>query len=359
MKKNPAVSVIVSLYNYDKYVGECLDSLLAQTFADFEVIVVDDCSTDNSPAIVDSFIPKFGGRLTRTRTEVNSGGGGVPRNIGLDLARGEYVFFADADDALTPTALEELHDLARRFDADTVYCERYFMSTGSGQDFKRNVHPAYDRIQNPPFVSKPTLETPDLAERVKRALAYNYWVTPWLRLVSRQLLIENRIRFDSLIGSNDVNWSFRELFCSKRFLRVPNLCYIRRMHDESVSLRRRTVPEHVHKWLDRTIRSLRDMDDFLTGIDFFRKNPVYRYAVVNSFIEQDFMCIFKECVNESPFALYNIVREKFGDYLGRHDVLVAALCAIVNTQQKHLWQTQKKLDELTRLVKQSQKQGVI
>ncbi len=60
----PAVSIIIPMYNTEKYIGECLDSILAQTFTDFEVIVVDDCSTDGSAAIVQKYISKF-----------NSGGG--------------------------------------------------------------------------------------------------------------------------------------------------------------------------------------------------------------------------------------------------------------------------------------------
>ena len=60
MKKTvPAVSIIIPMYNSEKYIGECLDSILAQTFTAYEVIVVDDCSTDNSRAVVESYLPKF------------------------------------------------------------------------------------------------------------------------------------------------------------------------------------------------------------------------------------------------------------------------------------------------------------
>ena len=62
MKKTiPAVSIIIPMYNSEKYIGECLDSILAQTFTDYEVIVVDDCSTDDSRAVVQSYLPKFDG----------------------------------------------------------------------------------------------------------------------------------------------------------------------------------------------------------------------------------------------------------------------------------------------------------
>ena len=58
-KTIPAISIVMSMYNFEDYIGECLDSILAQTFDDYEVIVVDDCSTDNSAAIVESYVPKF------------------------------------------------------------------------------------------------------------------------------------------------------------------------------------------------------------------------------------------------------------------------------------------------------------
>ena len=342
----PAVSVIVSLYNYEKYIGECLDSILNQTFQDFEVIVVDDCSTDNSFNAVKNYIPKFDGRLTLTKMRKNSGGGGEPRNKGFSFSRGEYVFFMDADDVLTPTALEEMYTLAKDYSADVVYCEKYFMSNGIGQAFKENVYLADEKIQQPPFVDRPTLETNDLAERVKKTLDSNYWVTPWLKLVQRDLLVDNDIKFDSLIGSNDFGWSFKVFFCSKRFLRVPNACYIRRMHDESVSLRNRTLPEHIHKWMDRSIRSLKEMDDFMNGIEFFRENPKYSYVVLNGFLQLDFVSILEKSAALSPFDVYDIFRQKFGEYLGKHDVLVSLLCSLVNDLQKNYLLSQEKFEDL-------------
>ena len=78
MNKNiPAVSIVIPMYNAEKYIGECLDSILAQTFQDFEVIVVDDCSTDKSCDVVESYLPKFnrGGveKLSLLHCSFNSG----------------------------------------------------------------------------------------------------------------------------------------------------------------------------------------------------------------------------------------------------------------------------------------------
>ena len=93
---SPAVSIIIPMFNADKYIAECLNSLLAQTLQNLEVIVVDDCSTDSSHALVESYIPKFGGRLKLSRMKKNSGSSALPHNKGFALSRGEYIFSMDA-----------------------------------------------------------------------------------------------------------------------------------------------------------------------------------------------------------------------------------------------------------------------
>ena len=124
---NPAISVIIPMYNAAEFIAECLDSILLQTFQDFEVIIVDDCSDDNCVEIAESYREKFGERLSIARTETNSGGGGyVPRNIGLSMASGEYVYFVDADDFILLTALETLYAAAKEHDADVVYTADYY-----------------------------------------------------------------------------------------------------------------------------------------------------------------------------------------------------------------------------------------
>ena len=94
----PAISVIIPMYNVEKYIGQCLGSLLSQTFQDFEAIVVDDCSTDNSVAEVEKFLPKLNDRLKLIKLNKNSGGVGIPRNVGIQLAHGKYIAFLDSDD---------------------------------------------------------------------------------------------------------------------------------------------------------------------------------------------------------------------------------------------------------------------
>ena len=343
---NPAISVIIPVYNRKQYIGECLDSLLAQTFQNFEIIVIDDSSTDNSVEIVESYLPKFGERLKIIKLEKNTGHPGIPRNKGIAIAQGEYIYCLDSDDIITETAFEEMYGLGQKYDADVVYCEKYYKSESIGKEFRDNIRITDSRLQQPPFVEKPTLDTNDLSERVRKFLRGNYWMSPALRFVKRDLLIENDIKFPDLVGSEDDVWSMEIVFCSKRFLRIPNICFIRRIHEDGISFGKYTTSAHVQRWMDLTIRNLKEMDNFLQKIDFFRENPIHRYEILARSVNSGFAQIFEKCAPESAFDIYNIFQEKFGKSLGEYDVLISSLCAYaVNQQKKSIQETNRRIAE--------------
>jgi glycosyltransferase involved in cell wall biosynthesis len=114
------VTVIVPVYNPGRHLERCVDSVLRQSLpeTDYETIFVDDGSTDESPARLDALATTHPN--IRVIHQENSGWPGKPRNVGIDAARGEYVFFLDHDDALGPEALERLHDFATRNGSDVV-----------------------------------------------------------------------------------------------------------------------------------------------------------------------------------------------------------------------------------------------
>ena len=124
------VSVIVPVYNAEKFVRRMLDSLSAQTIDDFEVIIVDDGSNDNSPVICDDYAVK------NTRFKVihqQNAGVAMARKAGIDAAQGEYSIHADADDWVEPTMLDELYHKALNADVDIVICD-YYDTTVDGVD---------------------------------------------------------------------------------------------------------------------------------------------------------------------------------------------------------------------------------
>jgi glycosyltransferase involved in cell wall biosynthesis len=119
MLESPVISIIVPVYNVEQYVERCIESILVQTFQNFELILIDDGSTDGSGEICDAY------SLKDTRIIVIhkiNGGQSSARNEGLEIARGGYVGFVDADDYLAPGMFKTLYDLVVKYNADISEC---------------------------------------------------------------------------------------------------------------------------------------------------------------------------------------------------------------------------------------------
>lgn len=123
---HPKVSVIIPIYNTEKYLPACLDSVLNQTLLDIELIGIDDCSPDRCGEILDEYAARDS-RVKVVRLPKNSLQG-FARNVGMDQATGKYLYFLDSDDMIEPETLEELANLSDRDDLDAVFfdsSERY------------------------------------------------------------------------------------------------------------------------------------------------------------------------------------------------------------------------------------------
>ncbi len=124
------ISIIVPVYNVEKYLCQCIDSLLAQTYRDIEILLIDDGSSDGSGAICDS----FAGTDPRIRVfHKEYGGVASARNYGLDQARGEYIGFVDSDDWADPNMFQTLLDILLEADADISVCS-YWLEYESDLD---------------------------------------------------------------------------------------------------------------------------------------------------------------------------------------------------------------------------------
>lgn len=120
MNLSPKISVIVPVYNTAAYLPKCLDSILNQTFGDFELLVINDGSKDNSQQIIDQYVEKD----SRTVSIIKENGGlSDARNKGLDLAKGEFIAFIDSDDYIDPTMFEEMIELAEKHQSEIVFCD--------------------------------------------------------------------------------------------------------------------------------------------------------------------------------------------------------------------------------------------
>lgn len=170
-EKNPLVSVVVPVYNVEPYVAECLDSVLAQTYRNIEVVVVDDGSTDGSPAICDQFANKDHRIKVLHKT---NGGLSSARNAGLTESRGEWIAFVDSDDYVSPVFVEAL-----LFAALSTNCEIAAIPTGRVFAEQGSCDLVRSLVEVP-------VATPVRAPDVQRLMLYQALDTgaPW-RLYSR------------------------------------------------------------------------------------------------------------------------------------------------------------------------------
>lgn len=122
--ETPKISIIVPVYNVEKYICRCIDSILNQTFSDFELILVDDGSPDNCPQICDYYF-NMDNRVKVIHKE--NGGVSSARNAGLDIAKGEYIAFVDSDDWIEEDMYQILYNTSVKYDADVVECDIFFI----------------------------------------------------------------------------------------------------------------------------------------------------------------------------------------------------------------------------------------
>ena len=300
----PAISVIIAMYNTEKYVEFCLESLLAQTFQDFEVIVVDDCSTDNSCAVVNQIAPRFNGRLKLIRQKKNSGFPGIPRNVAMGNARGKYITFLDSDDFFTETALEEFYNAAESTGAEVLHGEKYY-------EYIESENKAYLKtFQKPPYVEEPTLETDNIGERLSKFVKYQTLWWACNKFFRRDFLVKNHIQFPNITAWEDLVFAFTCLMRAKNYVRVPNVIYHYRIRSDSLSHKGRDAFEMT----SNLIGSMKAMDKVMEKTDFIVKNPNYRYMFVDWYVQGRLRTICDGIYNYDklqPFQVMDIYRDKF------------------------------------------------
>ncbi len=260
--------------------------------------------------------------------EKNTGSGALPRNKGLSLSRGEYIQFLNADDMLTKTALEELYGLAKKYDADVVYCEKHYEADEDGTNIRVKSN------QKGGFVDKPTLEPNDFEKKVRGIMGDRYLTEPWNKLVKRNLIITNEIFFPAVKISEDNVWNQGVLFCAKKFLRVPNLVYIQRMSDNSMIRLGRTAEQKINFWLNPVLLGLKALDKMMGRHEFFKENFSARYALLKKFLDTRFSWTAGSAKRLSEEVIYSAIKSEFGEKLGEYDVLIPALCVAVYNEKK-------------------------
>ena len=284
-EKNPAVSIVMPMYNMEKYIGECLDSVLAQTFTNYEVIIVDDCSTDKSCEIVESYKPKFGGKLKLIKSEKNSGGHvGVPRNKGIDLVKGKYVYFVDSDDALMENALEKFYTVAEEFQADVVHCNKTFQTSGK-IDFTQKDSLDLVTLETGIDLTEPTLMYTDLEKRLKIFFNNKFRWEPWNHIVRRDFMLEHDIKFPALMSiSDDMAFTLTLILAAENIIVIPEGLYIWRNRETSNSVRKWAPEKELRKVGGDIIHGINFIEKFCTERNIFEDDPALKFSLFKGLV---------------------------------------------------------------------------
>ena len=329
-----AVSVVIPMYNAAKYIGTTLESLLAQTFTDFEVIIADDCSTDSSCAVVESYMPRFGGRLKLSHMKRNSGGPGAPCNKSIAHARGKYIYQIDNDDLLVSNALETLYTAAEHFNADVVHMSRYIFF----RDEPSNPFPARDKLFiTQSFSDEIMLDPEDIGERIEIFCKDFTGVEGWLKFVRRDFLVENEIIFpDNMKASQDVIWTIELLYYAKRYLRIPQPLYVHRFRPDSVSALNRQGLACIEYWGTLLVQGLAFLCRFFDEQKFFRDNPQDALKLLDWFKQTHAKNFIPVLSKVPPHEAQKVLAENFSAAFGAHAGLIAYLCTSITELERRL-----------------------
>ena len=224
----PKVSVIIPVYNSAPYLEECLDSVYAQSLDDYEVICVDDGSTDSSGDILSLHAEKGRIRLIRQSNK----GVSAARNTGLAAACGDYVYFMDSGDTIKPDMLKKMLDRAVADDLDIVLCNGHTWT--ASEEYKETVY-EQNALMNRSHEYAGVYSGDELM--VLMYENHEYWMTQWLQLYRRAFLEAKGLSFYEGIIHEDNLFSFVCMLSALRCGYIADVLYDKRIRPDSITTR--------------------------------------------------------------------------------------------------------------------------
>lgn len=246
MKPNKVkVSIIVPVYNVEKYLSRCMKSLMNQTLKDIEIILVDDGSPDSCPKMCDDFT------VQDSRTKVIhklNGGLGFARNSGLEIATGEFVAFVDSDDYVDLNMYETLYNQAKKYKLDTLFCGF------NNVDNKNNSHPVSEVKALKVFNSQNEIQDfllDMIGTEPDYAVDRKYQMSVWHAIYSRNSIENNNIRFcsEKEFISEDIIFHIDYLQKANKIGIIPDAMYYYCQNIDSTSLTKTFREDRFEKYV--------------------------------------------------------------------------------------------------------------
>ena len=272
----PKISIIIPVYNVEKYLRECLDSCINQTLEDIEIICVDDCSTDNSYKILEEYQQKDS-RIKVFKQETNRKQGAA-RNRGLEIATGEYIWFVDSDDYIDTKACQILYDTIKKFDVDMLCFSalRFSEQEGSRHFFYNKYYHQgvqINRIYHP-------------KTNWREINFSNLNATPVSYLTKRSVL--QKFKFREGVWHEDTDFTPILLASVNSFCYIPYTAYFYRVNQGS------TI---------QTPLSQKRLEDYISAAEsldkFIQENRINRDHFLCKYLNTAVFCATRDC-DENP-----------------------------------------------------------
>lgn len=273
------ISVVVPVYNVGVYLEKCLDSLLAQTLDDIEILCINDGSTDNSLEI----LQKYAQKDERIKIfDKENEGQGVGRNIGIKNATGEFIAFVDPDDWVELDMYEKMYTQAKNLDSQVVFCDYKKVQEWDGKVTTPHIFRKAVSLTK----SKP-IKVP-VGQNIKKPVLYNsFLVAPsyvWNGIYDASLVKENAIRFADFRCYEDVMFLVRTIVLAQNISYINIPLYNYRIRKTS------TLRSNEERYIDliNITKAVKDyllkqglMDDFESNFEYFCVSNIYRvYATM-------------------------------------------------------------------------------
>lgn len=263
---NDLISIVIPMYNCGKFISECIDSIINQTIKNFELILIDDGSSDDT-------IKKCQSYLTDSRVKLiskNNSGVSDTRNMGINHAKGKYIVFVDSDDILESTMLENMLRNMIKFESDLVICNFNYLYKNKQKspkifDDSESCYKGYNQI----------------CRKLLSCTENEYFYPIWNKMYKKQIINDFSIKFDKkLYCGEDFKFNIDYLSHCKKISTVPEMLYNYRIIENSLSKR-----FDFNKW---------DSEKKIIGyyINFNKKNNFFDTSIHNIYFLK-----FKECLD--------------------------------------------------------------
>lgn len=198
------ISVVVSIHKVEAYLNRCIESLLKQTYKDFEIILVDDGSPDNCPAMCDDWEKK----VSKIRVfHKENGGLSSARNCGIEYAKGEYIIFPDPDDWVEPDYLETILAIREKYNADLSICGHYYGDNTNNKNASISIY-----------------NTEEALEQLMMPRSFCGYT--WNKLYNMDIIREYNLRFDTELGMvQDLHFNVRYFQLCEKIVYDPKPLY--------------------------------------------------------------------------------------------------------------------------------------